>query len=144
MMSNLRESPRAASLGPADCFPSPVWHATRWQAIRAGMWKAGKLGFVIGSSLIAALCTASMVAMLFIPRLHEITVRENGPIGPFLIAKGIAGMVLLSIAFGTLYGAIPGAVIGAIVAGVRWRRPSGAADSGSPGQQETTREVGNE
>jgi hypothetical protein len=122
MMSNLRESPRRASSGPVDGFPSRVWHLTRWQAIRAGMWKGAKLGFLICSSLIFGAFAAGGIAMSFVPQIHRAAVLEYGPIGPLLIAKGIACAVFMSIAFGILYGAIPGALIGGTLAGVRWRR----------------------
>jgi hypothetical protein len=127
MTSNPRESPKTASLGPADGFPSPAWHSTRWQAIRAGMWKAGKLGFFICFSLAFAVCAAWIVAMRCVPKFYE-AYWTNGPIeiGPLLIAQHIAG----SVAFGILCGAIPGAVIGGIVAGARWRRPAELEERG--------------
>ena len=143
MTSKSPESPKTASSGPADGFPSPVWHATRWQAIRAGMWKAGKLGFFICFSLFLAVGVASVMLMLFDPATHCAVADELGPISPAVIARLIGLFILQTVGGGILFGTIPGVIVGGILAGVRWRRPDDMTESLNQEQRKTKSEVEN-
>jgi hypothetical protein len=105
---------------------------TRWQTIRAGMWRGAKLGFVT-FMVIAILLVLTGTVIFFL--------RDLGRTEHFLSLPDILGGMAAFFVFGLIYGAIPGALIMGIFAAVRWRHPIEDADL--PNNQEFEPQVSN-
>jgi hypothetical protein len=118
MTSNPYEPPKSASSIPAQFLRQ----STRWGAVRAGLWRGARIGFVtVAVVMFVAMGVAGVVA-LFGHSLAGWQLPSDLQSTTWLdVVKGLGSFVFGVCLFGFLYGAIPGAVILGVVAAVRWR-----------------------
>jgi predicted ABC-type sugar transport system permease subunit len=112
-------------LGPGD---DGTVHGSRAQAVRHGMWRGAKVGFVAFCVALPGMCLAMlMFCIMFVPSTRDAAVYEIGKAlheaKQTSFPTVIGWTSLFFGGFGTLYGAIPGALIGGLVAAIRWRCP---------------------
>jgi hypothetical protein len=118
--SQIDESPRLRHAGTV--------HRSRAEAVRHGMWRGAKIGFVAFCVVLPAMCLGILLfCVAFVPSTRQAAMfeleRALHEAQQANVFSAIGWTVVFFSGFGVLYGAIPGAVIGALVAAIRWRRP---------------------
>ena len=131
MATNPSELPIAAAPASVDESSAGVQFATRWQAFRAGAWHGAKVGFRTFVIVMGLTGVPFGILMSFVPavRADALNVIAGGPL-ILLILKGVGGIILFFVGFGTLCGAIPGALIAGIIRAVQWRPVAGEPKNG--------------
>lgn len=104
-------------------------HQSRTAAIRHGLWRGAKFGFVAFCVVFPAMGLGILLfCIAFVPgtlqrALFEVQ-RSLHEAGQTDVLSAIGWTAVFFGGFGTLYGAIPGALIGGLTAAIRWRPPA--------------------
>jgi hypothetical protein len=106
-------------------------HASRGQAIRQGMWRAAKFGFVAFYAVMLAIGLILCVFVAFVPSARNFALRDLQETIDKADWVNILVGTFFWVSFGVLYGAIPGALIGGLMAAIRWRPPAESRENTS-------------